>query len=146
MFNFEFWDKEWLVITGAPYVVIAIIAVAAFVIVSWVHLRESAGRNAEIAARVAENAALTERLRLAAYEQELVTREVDRLKSETAALTQQINLQTPLPELATTVARVTSTTLRLSEKNTVLGSTLTRGGARLGKLAVDTKVTRKSYE
>ena len=61
MLNFDFWDREWPVITGAPHIVaggLFLLVVAIFLLVRWAYSREIAGLKAE-------SGALNERLRLA---------------------------------------------------------------------------------
>jgi hypothetical protein len=56
--SFDFWDKEWPVITGAPHIVLGglfILVVAIFLLVRWAYSREIAGLKAE-------SGALNERL------------------------------------------------------------------------------------
>ena len=64
MLNFDFWDKEWPVITGGPHIVLGgltILVAAIFLLVRWFYSREIAGLKAANAATKAESAALSER-------------------------------------------------------------------------------------
>ena len=118
MLNFDFWDKEWRVITGAPLcwgVVIVIVVI--FVIVRWRHSRKVAGLKAE-------KAALNERFSLAHDEHAIVTQQVETLTKQVAQLSQQIAQKDAIPNLAYTSDTVTGTVHALSFANNALGRTL----------------------
>ena len=109
-----FLQKLWGLFVSNPGAVFSVIgAIAAAIWFAW-WLRGFIGSE-----RIAT---LEERLRLAADEQGIVTRDVDRLRGQVAELTRQIDAQTPLSTLATTTARVTGTVQELATANSVLGS------------------------
>jgi hypothetical protein len=135
MLNFDFWDREWPVITAAPHIVLwgtVIIIAVVFFVVRWGYSREVAGRKAE-------TAVLNERLRLAADEQTAVTRELDRLKQNFAKLDQQIERGMPVAGLASATATVSGTIGDLSRANSLLGSTLAISGPR-GRVVIEPKI------
>jgi hypothetical protein len=141
--NFDFWDKEWPVITGAPHIVIggalALIAIV-FLIVRWGYSREVAGQKAQIAT-------LNERLHLASDEQVAVTRQVTMLTSQVSKLEQQIERKEGLTALANTTAQVHGTIGDLSLANSSLGRTLTIPGSRVVfDLRPIQDITKKSDE
>jgi hypothetical protein len=119
MLNFDFWDKEWPVITGAPHIVLGglfILIVAIFLLVRWPYSREIAGLKAE-------SAALNERLRLAHDQQAGLTNQVDTLTSQLVEL-RQLAQTSPFAQLAD---KASTTAREISTANLALGRTLTPG-------------------
>jgi Tfp pilus assembly protein PilO len=118
--GFDWWDKEWPVITGAPHIVFAGVVViigVVFMIVRW-------GYSREIASKAAEISTLNAHLRLAKDEQTAITNTVAQLTQQLSDLSKQIETHTPLSQLAVTTARVSNTVHELTAANLVLGSTL----------------------
>jgi hypothetical protein len=119
MLNFDFWDKEWPVGTGAPHIlfwaVVIVILVILFilVIVRWGYSREIAGLKAE-------NAALRERLSLARDAQAVVNEQVEILTKQVGQLSHQMAQKDTINHLAYTSDTISGTVQALSVTNNAL--------------------------
>jgi hypothetical protein len=117
--NFDFWDKEWPLIAGAPHilfwaVVIFILAILfVFVVVRWRYIREVAGLKAE-------NSALRVRLSLAHDAHAIVAQQVETLTKQTGQLSQQIAEKNTTAHLSYTSDTVTGTIQALCFTNNAL--------------------------
>jgi hypothetical protein len=123
MLNFDFWGKEWPVITSAPHIVFW--AVVIIILVILVILVILAIVRREVARLKAKKAALSERLSLAHDEHAIVTQQVEILTKQLAQLSQQIAQEDALPNLAYASEVVTGTVHALSFANNALGRILT---------------------
>jgi hypothetical protein len=122
--NFDFWEKEWPVVTGAPHILFwAVVVVILVILLISVILRW--GYSREIAGLKAENAALRERLSLAHDAHALVAQQAEILTKQAEQLSQQIVQNDSIAHIAYTSDTVTGTVLALSNTNSALGRVLT---------------------
>jgi hypothetical protein len=134
MLNFDFWDKEWPLVTGAPHilfwavVIVILVILLAIVIVRWGYSREIAGLKAE-------NAALRERLSLAHDAHAMVAQQVDTLTKQAGQLSHQIAQNDTIAHLAYTGDTVIGTVLALSNTNNALARLLTPTPVRHSNLS-----------
>jgi hypothetical protein len=149
MGDFDFWAKEWPVITGAPHIVIVgaiVLAGIITIIVRWGYSREIVGLKQEKNIKDAQ-------LNLARDEQTTMTKQIDTLKTYVSKLEAEVLALKPTASsyqfdaISSTSSRVATTVKSLSDANNALGHTLTASGALYGTgnlRAIAEVVTKKS--
>jgi hypothetical protein len=123
MLNFDFWDKEWPAISSAPHIVFWAFIIVILVILVILLILVLVRR--EVARLKTEKAALSERLSLAHDEHAKVGQQVQMLTEQLARLSQQIVQKDRLPSLAYASETVTRTVHALCFANNALGRILT---------------------
>ena len=122
MLNYDFWDREWPVITSVPHVVFWAVVIVILVILVVLAILVIVRREVKRLKR--EKAALSERLSLAHDEHATVTEQVETLTKQLAQLSQQIAQKASLPNIAYASEVLTGTVHALSFANNALGRTL----------------------